>query len=80
MTIDEKAALLKDALERGAKIDIIFHDYGSKGEAQCIANGLQKHFKDDYTYESHDGVRWVGLIHENEKEEAEIEVAVFYDK
>lgn len=79
MTIDEKSALLKDALELGAKIDIIFHNCGSKDEAEDITKELQRHFKDDYTHESQDGVRWTSLIHENEDEEVEIEVAVFYD-
>lgn len=78
MTIDEKIAYIRQALEMGADISLSFHDCRDKEEAEKVAATLSEAIKLPVKYnESKDSnLRWLKIRYNY----SEMETVIFYDE
>lgn len=58
MTIEQKLAILKRAVELGASIDIHFHGKKTESEAEAVAKEMSELFGAPYEKNQHQGTHW----------------------
>lgn len=57
MTIDEKVELVRKALEKGANVDISYHEASTKEEAENFMSEMGLSYKEG----EHNGAYWLGF-------------------
>jgi hypothetical protein len=75
MSIDEKLAFVRKALEMGANVEVNFHNIKGKKEAKQAAVELSKPFNLSHRHKSHDNTNWYKI----KNEDWSLEAAIFYD-
>lgn len=75
MSIEEKMAFIKRALEMGANVDLTFHNFKDKESAKKAAMELSKEFDMSHHHKSNKGTNWYKF----KNEEYTLEASIFYD-
>lgn len=76
MTIEEKLAFVRKALEMGAAVDVKFHRVENEDKAKEMGSELESLIKTPFAFWENDGTYWYSAENFEEK----LEAAVFYKK
>jgi hypothetical protein len=75
MSIEEKMAYVRKAIEMGASVDLHFHNFREKAEAKAAAMELSKLAKLQHSHKSHNGSNWYKI----KNEDYTLETSIYYD-
>ncbi|POD45907.1 hypothetical protein BKM15_26170 [Pseudomonas syringae pv. syringae] len=75
LTIEQKLEVVRKALEKGALIDLKFHDIKGPERAEATVAELSEMINQSYAKDAHNGANWISAHNYTDG----IHVTVFYD-